>query len=104
MAMYANPKPDNPYQPLPPSEHDTPDPIFPSPFVPIRTPFFAPVIWLNDRVAHVLDFSTGGRRRRSSTAHTNVTGMEGVEEGVGYRSRQGGPGLRVRNKDARKMD
>ncbi|KAG9097816.1 hypothetical protein FRC06_007162 [Ceratobasidium sp. 370] len=104
MAMSAKPKPDNPYQPLPPSEHDTPDPVFPSPFVPIRIPFFAPVIWLNDQVANVLDFSTGGRRRRPSAATSvSVSGMEGVEEGVGYRSGPGRPGLRVR-KDARKLD
>ncbi|KAG9100662.1 hypothetical protein FS749_013898 [Ceratobasidium sp. UAMH 11750] len=104
MAMSAKPKPDNPYQPLPPSEHDTPDPVFPSPFIPIRIPFFAPVIWLNDQVANVLDFSTGGRRRRpSTTTSVSVSGMEGVEEGVGYRSSPGRPGLRVR-KDARKLD
>ncbi|QRW00657.1 Etoposide-induced protein 2.4 (EI24) [Ceratobasidium sp. AG-Ba] len=98
MAMYANPKPDNPYQPLPPSEYDTTsEPVFPSPFIPIRIPFFVPVIWLNDRVVHILDFSTGGRRARRPSATQNVTAMEGVEAGVGYRPRQG-QGIRVRNK------
>lgn len=98
MATYANPKPDNAYQPLPPPEHDSGTMLFPSPFIPIRIPFFAPVIWLNDQVAKLLDASTGGQRRRSS-----VTGaqMEGVEEGVGLQNQR--PGFRVR-KDARKLD
>lgn len=88
MAMYANPKPDNPYQLL----HDSsPNAIFPSPFVPIRIPFFAPVIWLNDRVANLLDFSTGGKRRRPSGGQ-QARQMEGVEEGVGK------PTFRVRRK------
>ncbi|KAH7340968.1 etoposide-induced protein 2.4-domain-containing protein [Rhizoctonia solani] len=100
MAMYANPKPDNPYQPIPPSEYDTnPAPIFPSPFVPIRIPFFVPVIWLNDQVAKLLDLSTGGRRRRTSSAGAGIQ-MEGVEEGVGRAQRAG---FRLR-KDARKLD
>jgi hypothetical protein len=101
MAMYANPKPDNPYQPLPPSEHHT-DTIFPSPFIPIRIPFFAPVIWLNDQVANVLDFTTGGRKGRRPSGGQQARAMEGVEEGVGYRS-GGKTGFRVR-KDARKLD
>ena len=88
MAMQAKPKPDNPYQLL---HNSSSSAIFPSPFVPIRIPFFAPVIWLNDQVANVLDFSTGGKRRRPS-AGQQARQMEGVEEGVGK------PTFRVRRK------
>lgn len=101
MAMYANPKPDNPYQPLPPPEHEAnPAAIFPSPFVPIRIPFFAPVIWLNDQVINLLDISTGGRRRRPSAGGHQ---MEGVEEGVGAGGKGQRAAFRVR-KEARKLD
>ncbi|CEL51724.1 Protein EI24 homolog OS=Dictyostelium discoideum GN=DDB_G0284253 PE=3 SV=1 [Rhizoctonia solani AG-1 IB] len=95
------PQPDNPYQPIPPSEYDpNPSPVFPSPFVPIRIPFFAPVIWLNDQVAKLLDLSTGGgKRRRASSVGPGIQ-MEGVEEGVGRATRAG---FRLR-KDARKLD
>jgi etoposide-induced 2.4 mRNA len=104
MAMYAHPKPDNPYQPLPPSEHDTnPTAIFPSPFVPIRIPFFAPVIWLNDQVAKLLDIITGGRRTRRPSAAGHQVQMEGVEEGVGVSGRAQRAAFRLR-KDARKLD
>ncbi|CUA68216.1 Etoposide-induced protein 2,4 homolog [Bos taurus] [Rhizoctonia solani] len=100
MAMYTNPKPDNPYQPIAPTEYDpNPAPIFPSPFIPIRIPFFAPVIWLNDQVAKLLDVTTGGRRRRTSSTGPGIQ-MEGVEEGVGRSQRAG---FRLR-KDARKLD
>ncbi|KLO18835.1 hypothetical protein SCHPADRAFT_899396 [Schizopora paradoxa] len=67
MAMHARPVPSNPYNPAPsppgPSTHanahghqpDTPTLIrYPSPFIPIRVPVFAPVLWLNDRVVGLL--------------------------------------------------
>ncbi|KAF8682382.1 Etoposide-induced protein 2.4 (EI24) [Rhizoctonia solani] len=95
------PQPDNPYQPIPPSEYDpNPAPIFPSPFVPIRIPFFAPVIWLNDQVAKLLDLSTGGGRGRRASSTGPSIQMEGVEEGVGRATRAG---FRLR-KEARKLD
>ncbi len=54
MAMHAKPVPADPYNPMPPLAAQRPgetDTIrHPSPFVPIRLPIFAVVIWLNDWV------------------------------------------------------
>lgn len=63
MAMHARPVPTDPYNPMPlasqnPQENDTIR--HPSPFVPIRLPIFAIVIWLNDAIVRILN-AIGGR-------------------------------------------
>ncbi|KAF5330643.1 hypothetical protein D9619_006027 [Psilocybe cf. subviscida] len=68
MAMHARPVPSDPYNPSPSpplnaSAGDTTDADtirHPSPFIPIRLPIFAPVIFVNDAVVRVLNF-IGGR-------------------------------------------
>lgn len=64
MAMHAKPVPADPYNPMPPLAAQRPgetDTIrHPSPFVPIRLPIFAVVIWLNDWVVRLLQV-IGGR-------------------------------------------
>ena len=60
MAMHARPVPLNPYNPLPVSGEATIR--HPSPFMPIRLPIFAVVIWLNDWLVRLL--SVGGARQR----------------------------------------
>ena len=65
MAMHAKPVPTDPYNPMPPLAAQRPgetDTIrHPSPFVPIRLPIFAVVIWLNDWVVRLLQV-IGGRQ------------------------------------------
>lgn len=71
MAMHARPVPSDPYNPSPSpavnaidiNASDTTDNDtirHPSPFIPIRLPIFAPVIFINDAVVRVLNF-IGGR-------------------------------------------
>ncbi len=71
MAMHARPVPSNPYNPAPGSSSSSTAPPssarYPSPFLPIRIPVFAPVLWLNDRVVGLLrlvgSLSTDPRKR-----------------------------------------
>ncbi|KAL5529010.1 hypothetical protein ACEPAG_4984 [Sanghuangporus baumii] len=88
MAMHAKPVPPNPYNPVPvPSETGTIR--YPSPFVPIRIPIFAPVVWINDRIVRLL--SVGGRRSQQYSRGVGMdkkkemsdTTVESVEEGSG---------------------
>ncbi|KAH8117588.1 etoposide-induced protein 2.4-domain-containing protein [Phellopilus nigrolimitatus] len=99
MAMHAKPVPSNPYNPVPramKSSYESSDSNsirYPSPFILIRMPIFAPVLWINDRVVRVL--SVGGRRSRQynqgAGARANTSGrramsdttVESVEEGDG---------------------
>ncbi|KAF9476328.1 hypothetical protein BDN70DRAFT_882576 [Pholiota conissans] len=61
MAMHARPVPTDPYNPMPPKRVQENDAVrHPSPFVPIRLPIFAIVIWLNDAFVRVLN-AIGGR-------------------------------------------
>ncbi|KAF5324855.1 hypothetical protein D9611_004278 [Ephemerocybe angulata] len=68
LAMHAHPHPIDPYNPQPPSQNPStyPPPAgedtirHPSPFIPIRVPVFALVIWLNDTIVRIL--SVGGVR------------------------------------------
>lgn len=96
MAMHAKPTPTNPYNPLPAPAHplnDSTDAIrYPSPFIPIRVPVFAPVLWLNDRLVHLLSVGSGGRSKRytgSARGGLKTRGrglsdstVESVEEGA----------------------
>lgn len=90
MAMHARPVPIDPYNPMPPksSSKEVHDIIqHPSPFVPIRIPIFALVIWLNDAVVRVLNF-IGGRPivRHKAAAKSRVfsdpSSSDSVEDGV----------------------
>jgi len=57
MAITAKPVPNDPYNPSPATE----DAIrHPSPFIPIRLPIFALVIWINDGIVRLLNV-VGGR-------------------------------------------
>ncbi|KAE9400777.1 hypothetical protein BT96DRAFT_965188 [Gymnopus androsaceus JB14] len=76
MAMHAHPVPADPYNPV--SESDTVR--HPSPFVPIRIPVFAIVLFLNDWIVRIL--SVGGRSGVRNT-HRRETSedVESVEQG-----------------------
>ena len=69
--MHARPVPSNPYNPKSPTTDSSSGSLdqntirYPSPFVPIRLPVFAPVLWINDRIVQLL--SVGGRRPSSSS-------------------------------------
>lgn len=91
MAMHARPMPIDPYSPLPSSlssinaaENEVIS--HPSPFVPIRLPIFALVIWLNDWIVRILSVGGGsGNSRRGITStgrhRTFSESAESVEEG-----------------------
>lgn len=89
MAMHARPVPSNPYNPKSSTSlsGNTSAPAaaagdsirYPSPFVPIRLPVFAPVLWINDRIVSLL--SVGGGRRPSASGPGARTGL-GVEVGA----------------------
>ncbi|KAJ4488019.1 etoposide-induced protein 2.4-domain-containing protein [Lentinula aciculospora] len=76
MAMHACPVPADPYNPV--SERDVVQ--HPSPFIPIRLPVFAPVMFLNDWIVRVLSVGGGSR---ATNAHRRGTSddVESVEEG-----------------------
>lgn len=84
--MHARPVPIDPYVPVPPAKSDEDEFIrHPSPFVPIRLPVFAIVMWLNDLIVRVLSVGGGGSGRTvtpsRSRAFSDLT--ESVEEGDG---------------------
>ncbi|TDL27609.1 hypothetical protein BD410DRAFT_740801 [Rickenella mellea] len=82
MAMRANPVPSHPYNPLPPSPTSPPDaPIrYPSPFIPIRIPVFAPVIWINDAIVSVLSVGIGKGKGDRRTTIQKVRRPRGMSE------------------------
>lgn len=87
--MHAHPQPLDPYNPLPPSTSDADSNTIrhPSPFVPIRIPVFALVIWLNDSIVRVLSVGGGGpthgsRGYQKSRDLTELS--ESVEMGESY--------------------
>lgn len=89
MAMHAHPVPIDPYVPVPPVKSEESEIIrHPSPFVPIRLPVFAVVMWLNDLIVKTL--TGGGRTLNRSRTFSDPT--ESVEEGGGVKSgRMGTP-------------
>jgi etoposide-induced 2.4 mRNA len=93
--MYARPTPVDPYNPLPPNQQD--GIRHPSPFVPIRLPIFAIVLWLNDLIVRILSVG-GGSPPRKGTGRNEMT--ETMEEGGGIDLRP----IRNRVKLGRKAD
>ena len=97
--MYAHPVPLDPYNPLPPSSTHTAEEDnirHPSPFVPIRIPVFALVIWLNDSIVRVLSVGGGssqtgilGASKQRSRALSDAA-SESVEAGESYELQEGG--------------
>jgi etoposide-induced 2.4 mRNA len=82
--MHSHPGPVDPYNPLPSRAHSQAI-QHPSPFIPIRLPIFAPVIWLNDCIIRVLSVG-GGRPSKdkypvSRNRPLSTAGFESVEEG-----------------------
>ncbi|KAJ6546523.1 hypothetical protein DFH09DRAFT_1262938 [Mycena vulgaris] len=92
MAMHARPVPDDPYSPLPAGSRFNDNDVIrhPSPFVPIRLPIFAVVMWLNDWIVRAVSVGSG-RNTGPATFRRNRAfsdGTESVEDGGG-----GGLGL-----------
>lgn len=110
MAMHAHPVPLDPYSPLTPltPTNSSTDEIIrhPSPFVPIRLPIFAIVIWLNDWLVRIISLSGGSRGgnrgKRGGRGRGLSDGFERAEEGVEldtYGRRGGGGGMGRRKVD-----
>lgn len=125
MAMHAEPVPSNPYNPLAftsdYSGREGQQTIrYPSPFVPIRMPIFALVLWLNDRLVSLL--SVGGGKCRQNVYGADVIGsnrrrrglsdstVESVEEGSAdtinlsavYNTARSTSGIRLNNIGSRR--
>jgi etoposide-induced 2.4 mRNA len=117
MAMHGAPTPSNPYNPsvkiAPHHSHhhhspqfDAPPEIrYPSPFIPIRLPVFAPVLWINDRIVQMLNIGGSQRNVHGKAASAKVrrfsdSTVESVEEGdgdnAGAYGMQGTPGPTLR--------
>lgn len=78
--MHARPVPADPYNPLPliasshgKAEGDTIR--HPSPFIPIRLPIFALVMWLNDGVIKIFSVGGGHHQRKGSTGFAPGSGL-----------------------------
>ncbi|KAF5386782.1 hypothetical protein D9615_001872 [Tricholomella constricta] len=78
LAMVARPVPSDPYNPLPPAPENSDIIRHPSPFVPIRLPIFALVMWLNDTIVRILSV---GPRKRPGHGRTLSDTTDAVEEG-----------------------
>lgn len=92
MAMHARPLPLDPYSPVAPRSLTASSPTeemvrHPSPFIPIRLPIFAIVIWLNDWIVRIISVGGGGPRRRginrgSGRGRALSDAPEHAEEGI----------------------
>ncbi|KAJ6630655.1 etoposide-induced protein 2.4-domain-containing protein [Mycena sp. CBHHK59/15] len=87
MAMHARPVPDDPYSPVTPGSRFNDNDVIrhPSPFIPIRLPIFALVLWLNDCIVRAVSVG-GGRVAGPVSFRRNRAlsdGTENVEEGGG---------------------
>jgi len=90
MAMHARPVPADPYNPMPPLPPSRPGENeivrHPSPFVPIRLPIFALVIWLNDAIVRVLNVIAGrpvARYKAATRSRAFSDASESAEDGAG---------------------
>ncbi|KAJ3568878.1 hypothetical protein NP233_g5427 [Leucocoprinus birnbaumii] len=82
LATHARPTPINPFNPT--SQEDSDVIRHPTPFIPIRLRVFAPVVFLNDLVAKVLDIVIPPTKSSHvSRSHTSDDPSESVEEGIG---------------------
>jgi hypothetical protein len=95
MAMHAKPVPADPYNPMPPLPASRPGENevvrHPSPFVPIRIPIFALVIWLNDGIVRVLNAIAGRpvvRHRAAARSRSFSNASESAEDGVSQMERK----------------
>lgn len=83
--MHARPVPTDPYSPLSsissPNSGDNDTIRHPSPFIPIRLPVFALVVWLNDAIVKLL--SVGGKPKRNLRNRAFSDAPESAEEGAG---------------------
>ncbi|KAG7092401.1 hypothetical protein E1B28_008758 [Marasmius oreades] len=80
MAMHARPVPIDPYSPLPRGQEPQDAIKHPSPFIPIRLPIFALVLFINDWIVKI--FSVGGRSRSRTSSKGEVgEASESIEEG-----------------------
>lgn len=119
MAMHAHPVPTDPYSPLPSTSSRTvhdPSTVsnaeefirHPSPFIPIRLPIFAVVIWLNDWIVRIISVGggaggkAGGGPRIVRQKRTMSDGFENAEEGIELGTAIGSRGGRIGGR--RKID
>jgi etoposide-induced 2.4 mRNA len=95
MATHARPVPHDPYNP-----QDATTIAYPSPYLPIRVPVFAPVIAIDDSVLRVINFVLRGSSGAASETRQPERGwrsVDGTEEGMDKekrRSTASGPKLR----------
>ncbi|KAJ3508747.1 hypothetical protein NLJ89_g5582 [Agrocybe chaxingu] len=89
MAMHARPAPTDPYNPTPPIPSSRPEQNdiirHPSPFIPIRLPIFAVVIWINDAIIRVLNFIGGRpivRHKGAARGRSFSDSTESAEDGA----------------------
>ncbi|THU90691.1 EI24-domain-containing protein [Dendrothele bispora CBS 962.96] len=80
MAMHARPLPIDPYSPIVPNASQSDVIRHPSPFVPIRLPIFALVLFLNDWIVKILTVGGGGNSR-TSRGRAFSDAAENAEEG-----------------------
>ncbi|KAH7922812.1 EI24-domain-containing protein [Leucogyrophana mollusca] len=94
MAMHAKPVPQDPFNPVPNTAVESSDVVrYPSPYIPIRMPVFAAVIWLNDRIVRILSVGGSGAVQRRHRAHSDSS--EQAEEGAGIEMRAVGVDARM---------
>jgi etoposide-induced 2.4 mRNA len=81
--MNSHPVPSDPYNPFPPPSHAQDSILHPSPFIPIRLPIFALVIWLNDAIIRILSIRGGETQAKRRMGHSRMLSqvVETVEEG-----------------------
>ncbi|KAF9495986.1 hypothetical protein BDN71DRAFT_1446674 [Pleurotus eryngii] len=82
MAMHARPVPLDPYNPVSTIDAQNETIQHPSPFIPIRIPIFAPVLFINDWIVKVLTVG-GGQTVGRNRALSDSTSTENAEEGSG---------------------
>lgn len=84
MAIHARPLPLDPYNPVRPKDNTSQmdEIILPSPYIPIRLPIFALVIWLNDVIVSSLTAFRGDHKSRHRRNQSSVGGKQSIEEGI----------------------
>jgi etoposide-induced 2.4 mRNA len=78
MAMHARPVPADPYNPNP--SHSDEEIHHPSPFIPIRMPIFAAVVWLDDWLIRLISLGGGNRRFGHMRSISDVDSIEDGHE------------------------